>query len=75
MNRNPFAWKCRRLLCKAGLSLAMLLSVLALCGLLMGCACRPSIDPVQLKQLLEPHPFQSLQPWVGAIGINCCWRY
>lgn len=72
MTRNPWVLNCRRLLCKLGLSLMMLAWVLALCSLLMGCACRPTADPARLERL-SPLPNRTLADL--GIGISCEWSY
>ena len=74
MNPNPFApIRCRRLICKAVLSLAMLLLILGLCGLLMSCACRPTADLARLYQQTQTLTLGSAADL--GIGINCVWRY
>lgn len=49
--------------------------ILALIGLLTGCAspCHPTVDPIQWKRLIEPNP---INPWWDlGIGIDCSWRF
>jgi hypothetical protein len=70
----PTCPHCRRSSCKAGLALALLGLVLALCALLMGCArpCRPNLDPRWIR-----NPITGI-PTVGGIndvGVHCEWRY
>ena len=72
MNPRPSRSNSRRLIYKAALSLLLLLWVLALCSLLMSCACRPRADPARLERLSERH--NRTLPDLG-IGINCEWRY
>lgn len=72
MMTNPCP-HCRRLSCKAALTLAMLGLTLALCALLTGCAspCRPSITPSAVR--MTPTLISRLLD--SEIGINCEWRY
>ena len=70
MNLNRLT--CRRLICKAALALMMLLGVLALCSLLMSCACRPTADPARLDRLIQIHNQTLLD--LG-IAINCEWSF
>ena len=51
----------------------MLLSVLALCSLLMSCACQPTADPARLPRLIQIPTLDSVVD--SGIGINCTWRY
>ena len=74
MNPNPFApIRCRRLLCKAALSLTMLLLILGLCRLLMSCACRPTADPARLYQQTQTLTLGSAAD--SGIAINCDWSF
>lgn len=72
INPRPFALNYRRLLSKAGASLLMLSLVLALCSLLMSCACQPTVDPARLERLIQL-PNRTLVDL--GIVVNCTWRY
>lgn len=72
MNPRPSVSNFRRLLSKAALSLAMLSLVLALCSLLMSCACRPTADPARLDRLIQIHNQTLLD---SGIAINCEWSF
>jgi len=71
MMTNPCP-HCRRLSCKAGLTLVMLGLTLALCALLIGCAspCRPTLDPTR-----SPIRVGSLDGVIGSVGMRCEFRY
>lgn len=73
MMTNPCP-HCRRLSCKAGLTLVMLGLTLALCALLIGCAspCKPSITPSSADRMTPTLISRLLD---SEIGINCEWRY
>lgn len=53
----------------------LLALLLALIGLLTGCAspCQPTLDPSRLKPLIE-NP-TALPAWAGVIAINCSWSF
>lgn len=65
---------CRRMSCKAGLTLVMLGLTLALCALLIGCAspCRPTLD---LTRLPSRTAGTSLDGVIGSVGVRCEFRY